>query len=205
MRIWRFLGRGLTIAFLGLSLSACAVTQSVQEDLYFPLDRDNWRVANQKNLPGLYRLIEFLRESDSLPDWTEMVAIQTFAVEPKKPLQEDLTVLKEAREKLCPGRTEWSVLHETKTTLTYEARATKSCRYAVAQHEIGKILHGAKSRIIVTYAKRTVPMSEQERAVWYALLRQTKITPRVSSALQLRRMVGTVGTLAPFVILPHAQ
>ncbi len=203
MRAIKGYARALGFGVLLLALSACAGHETPREEFYFPLDRGGWKLANQGGVPGLHRILEFVRTDESLPDWTEIVTVQSYAGKPTGVPRDDLAVLKSASDRICPAATEWSVIEEHSTTLIYEVRTTATCHGHPPQHEIGKILYGNSARMVVFYAKRKERLEPAERRTWLDLLRKTTFRPGKSPGQTAREAAGRIGTLLPFILLPH--
>ena len=188
-----------------LLLSACSTTGGTVETIKFPLDRDDWELTAHKKIPGVYSFIEFKRKNrvPTVPE--ERAVIHNFGGTPKLSLREDYATVVKAGDSACPGLTEWRIVEETSTAITYEAITGQPCAGGPPQHEVGKILHGKHNKFVVVYAKRVARLPAKERQRWLELFDEAIIVTSETDEQKAAKLLGRTGTLMPFILLPYAQ
>ena len=82
--------------------------------------------------------------------------------------------LKEARERQCPGLTEWRMVEEERNTVLYEWDTTAVCEGQPIQWEMARLLFGRNTGYRVAYTTRA-QLSAEARAAWTDWLRSVSL------------------------------
>jgi hypothetical protein len=154
------------VAFTCLVLFAgTAVGKDKGEHLEFKMGQE-WKAVNSGEVPGHYFMMEFVREGDDIKSWKELVTVQNFdKSRSMRSPEQTLNDLKAAREKNCPGATEWNVIDKKEDSILYEWHA-KTCLDQPEQSEIAKIIYGKRNVFLLHYAVKVHEFSPDTRAEW---------------------------------------
>lgn len=147
-------------------LSSTNLSPRTGEDFLVEFER-GWKVGHQTEIPDRYSIIEFVRESDDIADWEELLTMQQLPVGslPRTP-REVFERWRQLRESYCPGKTEVTVLAEDSVSILYEWRLTSGCDSWPAQHEISCWMLGPWSAFRVAYTNKQATMPEELRQTW---------------------------------------
>ncbi len=171
------MGKGIIwAALITLSITAgCATTPPKEEGLAWslPAGETNWVTGNEREVKGKYRIYEYVREGESIQDWSELLTIQNFAGTKGSP-EEILDVLKALREKQCPGATSWNVIAKDEGSILYEWKA-KRCAGWPDQHEIARIVDGKWNRWRFAYTAKVPEIAKERREIWIQSLSEARI------------------------------
>ncbi len=153
------------ISIILSGVSATAAPRDNTEHLDFTSDQ-GWKLGNSSEVRGHYLIMEFIREGDDINNWKELMTVQNFAKSSgyRSPGQ-TLDDLKAAREKRCPGATQWNVIDQKGNSILYEWQA-KPCDGEPEQHEVARILYGKHNVFFLHYAVKVYQMPADARAEW---------------------------------------
>lgn len=169
MRNWR---RKLLL-LCGLGLAGCAVAPTETDELVYPWKdyrKERWKVVSMKKPSSEDSITEWVREGDDVKNWRELVTLRSASkawggASPKA----FLAGMRAAREKNCPGATQWNVIREDETSVLYEWRS-QPCQGWPALHEIAKIIDGKYKRFRLAYTITVESLPPEQRAKWLKMI-----------------------------------
>lgn len=115
---------------------------------------------------------EFVLPGETVHSWTELV---TLHVSPPKQVKPSELMLNQKAVILvrCPD-VKWSVMRKGKEEIIYEWQVT-NCPGVGSEQEISKIIQGKTAIHRVAYTTKRVPMPEETRDTWTALIAKAKL------------------------------
>jgi len=162
----------IAILTFSLLLSTGTVMAKDKEVLRFKLGAE-WKPVHTAETRQSMTL-EFIREGDDINSWKELVTYQNFGREGKASPEDTLNKLKAAREKDCPGATEWNVIDKNESRILYEWHA-KPCLDWPEQSEIATIAVGKHNVFFLHYAAKVHELAPDVRTQWIKTLSEAAI------------------------------
>lgn len=125
------------------------------------------------------RVTEFVRPSQTVENWTELVTVHTFnKAVGLKSVDEMIAAHRNDLTARCPGST-LEVFQQRPDGVLYELLVV-NCEAGADEHGLGRVLDGNANRFVVQYAVRdTVTMTPKRRAEWIEELLAVRITERI--------------------------
>lgn len=157
------------LSLVGLSVSLASPIHA-GENVEPRFDSRKWKsVAHISTV--LHQTVDYVPDTESADQWTEMVSAQlVFAADKKKSL-EDWTKLQETKlRNSCTGAITWNIISRGDTDLLYEWKLEKD-RLRPDEQRIVRLIRGAEGIHVLRYVTRKVPMPETQRAQWIELLK----------------------------------
>jgi hypothetical protein len=158
----------------------CTPPKTEYEEIALTFDNaePKWKVGHSVDKAPVYSLTEFIREGDDIKNWRELFTLQNFSkswglASP----EETLDALKAAREKHCPGATQWNLIEKSSDSILYEWQA-RSCLGWPEQHEIAKIMYGKYNRFSIHYVAKSYRLPSDTRSRWIKRLAESRIVLR---------------------------
>lgn len=151
-----------------------AVGSAAQDVPRFSVPGD-WVAANIAEAKDL-SLFEFVKPGETLENWTALYSITQSrrSREERAPL-DTYELLRAKREERCPGVTEWRLHEQDSVSVLYESSLTADqCGDYAREWQLGRIVHGGKTKIIAVYASRS-DLSDEVRAAWMGWLRRVAL------------------------------
>lgn len=151
-----------------------------QEFLIGGFNPKEWIIGNQFSDQN-QRVIEFVRNNESIDSWTELFTSQIIRKPPNiEPIDVFIARLHDEDRKLCPEGFEQKVIVRGQKTDTEEASfiyewEMKDCDPNADQHEVAKIIYGKFSIFRLAYVERTKKLSPEKRQKWINNLKEAKI------------------------------
>lgn len=153
---------------------------SHQESLIFGFNVNEWTVGNQTSDQN-QRVIEFVRPSENINNWTELLTSQVFR-RPTNPESIDsfVTNIHAENKKLCPGGFSMNIIARGLKTNTEEASIIyeweiKNCLPHANQHEVATIIYGKFSIFRLAYVERTDRLATEKRQKWIKHLKGARV------------------------------
>jgi hypothetical protein len=183
-----FRGAGLlgrdTKAIHGALLSSSRAAAFAREESPAPrekatiaFDGRSWKQGFHADA-GTRAITEYVLPGETVNGWTELVSVQTFpGAQERKTLAAIAGGFKDKLQKECPDAL-WRVLKESQDELMYEYRTT-GCRGWDDQHEIAKLMMGRSAIFRVSYTNRRLPLHDEQRARWVALVGSGRVEAEV--------------------------
>lgn len=152
-----------------VALVICGCTEPVatkppqEYDVLVAPSDAGWKIGSQNSSPGL-EVTEWVRQSDDINNWHELITIEDYGGTPKPP-KDVYEALKGIVEKKCPGATTSHVLAEDDRTLTYEQHI-KPCMGFPEQYEIARIIDGKYSSFRIRRTAKVTDLPPDQQAEW---------------------------------------
>ncbi len=192
------------VALFAVTTSGCQDATAGADVLQYPVPPgwgapgSDYVVGNKAEVPGDYRIVEWIKRGDTIHDWRELITTEDwrleFVQEAEGTVAEYVAKQQRAEEDLCPERTRWVVIRKAEGDILYEAWFTPcpalSARYrsqgkhALAKlaetpyYEIARIFEGRSNRFRLAYAAKGQGVSDTERSRWLGWLAEAGIAPR---------------------------
>ena len=157
--------------FLCLIVFAASVAHARKdkgEHLKFGMGKENeWKLINSKGAGrGKDYIMEFVREGDDAENPKERVVMHDFGKSGRTRSPETrVEEIKAAREKECPGGTEWKVIDSQKDSILFEWH-TQPCPGQTERWEIARVLYGEHNVFLLRYTAKRQEPSPETRAEW---------------------------------------
>ena len=149
-------------------LVACgtAVAKEKPEVLSFTTgEEQDWKLGDSSQT-NEYQILEFIREGDDINNWKELLTMQNFTrSRSMHSAEEMLNLLKEKREKVCPGATQWNVIDRQADSVLYEWHM-QGCLGQPEQSEVAKIIFGKHNIFFLHYAAKVHELPPDMRDKW---------------------------------------
>ena len=158
----------ICLAVLALLMTGAA---SAQENLNLRPPSD-WELGSPVQQTRDYMIMEYVKKGEKIDSWTELLTVQQFRR--KGSPREFFDQLKGARERGCPGLTEWRMVQEERNTVLYEWNTTAVCEGQPVQWEVARLLFGRNTGYRVAYTTRG-QLSAETRATWTDWLRSVSL------------------------------
>ena len=128
---------------------------SAQENLNVHPPSSDWKLGSPVTLKQTrdFMITEYVKEGEKIDSWTELLTIQQFRR--KGSPREFFDQLKGARERGCPGLTEWRMVEEERNSVLYEWNTTAVCEGQPVQWEMARLLFGRNTGYRVAYTTRS--------------------------------------------------
>lgn len=195
----KYLNRTLLVAILALGLMGCATTQSREDYLVMPPLGVGWKVAQQKQT-NVWRAREFLREGETLDNWTEQIHWQSFKKGSTSVLPEtEVNRSREFIQAICPS-VEWNIIERKERGILYEWRIS-NCKpgrvelerlaqghgtnrpspkielekFTADQHYIELYIEGEFTIWRIGYTAKVKELSKEKRAEWIQRFSDAKV------------------------------
>jgi len=149
--------------------TAARNSNQFQEMIALPfIDEDQtseWKIGYSTG-NQLQRVTEFVRQGETVENWTEMIVSQTFnKAVGLVDVSDQIDAYREDITSRCPGSTV-NVIQLTADDALYEAQIT-NCAQGADENMIARILDGTGNRFIIQYTVRgTVTMTSERQAEW---------------------------------------
>lgn len=153
---------------------------SYQEFLIGGFNLNEWTVGNQISDQN-QRIIEFVRPSENINNWTELLTSQIFKMPSKiEPIDAFVANIHAEDKKLCPGGFKINIIAHGVKTDTEEASIIyewelKDCSPNADQHEVAKIIYGKFSIFRLAYVERTNRLAPEKRQKWIKDLKDARV------------------------------
>ena len=136
------------------------------ENLIFDLE-PGWKVGYSAAAPGGTGIAEFVRESDAIEHWQELVTLQKFPVDSVLGNPRDIFDRWKRREDSQSGdKTLIQVLGEDAISILYEWRMPTAYGGWPAQHEISRWVFGPWTVYRIAYTVKQPEMPAEARQKW---------------------------------------
>ena len=142
------------------------------ETVYIPNSPSGWKVGHANDVPGKGSITEFVRESENIQNWTQLVTIQ-FLEKHYIDARVFMAGLQQTMRNRCPD-VDWKVLEETVTDVLYEW-SVSDCSEAQTQHEIARLLEGNEGLHRVAYTEKSSEIDSAVRMQWIDLLKSAYV------------------------------
>ena len=191
--------RTFFVVIFVLGLSRLATAQSREDYLVMPPLGVGWKVAQQRQTQT-WRAREFVREGETLENWTEQIYWQTFKKGPTSDSPE--TAVNKSWEfirSICPG-VEWNIVERKERAILYEWRIP-SCsldeagreklakglgqfrpdpkvdpeKFTADQHVINLYIEGEWTIWRIGYTAKVKELSQEKRTEWIRRFSDTKV------------------------------
>lgn len=146
----------------------------VQEKAQFSFDERAWQIAREVKQDSKYST-DYLPQGNTLPDWKEIVTIQTFVgIQDKGTPEEFALAMKKHFTDWGGDKLTWSLISASDSECIYQWQIIGKENFA-DQYEIVRIIKGNEGFHLVHYAKRTTVIDEKEREQWLQRLMAAKV------------------------------
>lgn len=171
-------------AFLALTALLATACTTTLETTFVPFDATGWRVGHAKDAGrGVGTITEFVRQGESIDDWSELITIQL--IEDLKGREADEAVAELFEDQVTDyAHVEHGVIESDEWSVLYEWSIHDSAPHP-DQHEIARMIEGEQGVHRVAYVKKGPRLADEERSRWIQLLRnayvvkgETPIRPR---------------------------
>lgn len=193
------LNRTIFAVVFAFGLTDFAAAQSREDYLVMPPLGTGWKVAQQKQT-AVWRAREFLREGETIDNWTEQIYWQSF----KKGSTSDSpeTAVNKSREyirSLCPDVV-WNIVERKERTILYEWRISNCSltgaaretlakglgpfqpsskvdleKFTADQHVINLYIEGEWTIWRIGYTAKVKELLQEKRAEWIQRFSDTKV------------------------------
>lgn len=151
-----------------------------QEFLMGGFELKEWTIGNQ-TADENQRIIEFVRPSENIDNWTELLTSQIIRKPSKlEPIDAFVANIHAEDKKLCPGGFKSNVIARGLKTEMEEASIIyewefKNCPPNADQHEVAKIIYGKFNIFRLAYVERTEMLAPEKRQKWIKNLKDARI------------------------------
>jgi len=181
-------------------LVGCATGKT--DYLVVPPLGDGWKVARSQEERNVRRMTEFVRQGETLDNWTELITWQSYKKERTFPSETLLNMQRENIRAMCPGVV-WNVIKQQERFLLYEWRIA-NCKPSRAelqrflkqaeekrmefkgdettlpadQHVIALVIEGEWTVWHISYTAKVRELSKEKRAEWIQRFSDTRVETR---------------------------
>ena len=146
----------------------------VEEKAQFSFDERVWQIAREVKQDNKYSA-DYLPQGDALPDWKEIVTIQTFgSIQDKGTPEEFALAMKKHFTDWGGDKLVWNMISASDSDCIYQWQITGKEKFA-DQYEMVRIIKGNEGFHLIHYAKRTTVIDEKEREQWLQRLMAAKV------------------------------
>jgi len=183
---------------LVFALVGCATAPFREDYLVMPSLGDGWKVARSQEERNVRRMTEFVREGETLDNWTELITWQSYKKERTFPSETLVNMQRENIRAMCPGVV-WNVIKQQERFL-YEWRIA-NCKPSRAelqrflkqaeekrmefkgdetalsadQHVIALAIEGEWTVWHISYTAKVKELSKEKRAEWIQRFSDTRV------------------------------
>lgn len=195
------LTRVLTVAF-AIGVVGCATPQSEVDYLIMPPLGAGWKVARDQEQREVKRMREFVRDGETLYNWTEHISWESFKKGPAAPSETTLNGKREFLRQIC-GDVIWNIISHQEGATLYEWRIS-NCKppsrsefeklfsrpggrldsdvqleqLTADQHAISLYLEGKWTVWHISYTIKVRDIPEEKRVEWIKRFSETKVETR---------------------------